>query len=95
VGVCLVVNKISSEADAETVSQFLGLPAFATVPIDDGVRAAERAGAALLDYAPASQAVRAIGRLARRLSEGPPAGRGAPAPDGGVLQTVGPARTGG
>jgi CO dehydrogenase maturation factor len=63
----LVVNKVTSEDDAARVQEFLGVPLIATVPVDEGVRSAERAGVALLDHAPDSAAIRAIELLADKL----------------------------
>jgi CO dehydrogenase maturation factor len=63
----LVVNKATSDADAERVEAFLGVPTIAIVPVDESVRRAERDGLALLDVAPDSPAVRAIERLADAL----------------------------
>jgi CO dehydrogenase maturation factor len=63
----LVVNKATGDDDAERVREFLGIPVIAVVPVDEGVRSAERAGAALLDHAPGSEAVRAIELLADAL----------------------------
>lgn len=64
----LVVNKAETDGDAERVQEFLGVPLIAVVPADEGVRAAERAGVALLDHAPESAAVHAIERLADALA---------------------------
>lgn len=66
----LVVNKVRGADDAARVEGELGVPAVAAIPVDEGVRSAERAGAALLDHAPGSPAVEAIGRLAERLDGG-------------------------
>jgi CO dehydrogenase maturation factor len=66
----LVVNKVDADGDAERVQEFLGVPLIAVVPVDEGVRSAERAGVALLDHAPDSAAVRAIERLADALDVG-------------------------
>jgi CO dehydrogenase maturation factor len=66
----LVLNKATGDDDAQRVQEFLGIPLIAVVPVDEGVRSAERAGAALLDHAPQSQAVRAIERLADALYAG-------------------------
>jgi MinD-like ATPase involved in chromosome partitioning or flagellar assembly len=46
------------------------VPLLGTVPADDAVRAAERAGVALLDAAPDAPATRAIMRLAETLDVG-------------------------
>jgi len=66
----LVVNKVTADADADRVQEFLGVPLLGVVPADDAVRAAERAGVALLDSAPDSPAARAIERLAAELDAG-------------------------
>jgi CO dehydrogenase maturation factor len=63
----LVVNKVGADDDAARVQEFLGVPLIAVVPVDDGVRSAERAGVALLDHAPDSAAIRAIELLADKL----------------------------
>jgi MinD-like ATPase involved in chromosome partitioning or flagellar assembly len=46
----------------------VGLPAVAAIPADEDVRAAERAGIAVLDHAPDGAAVAALERLAGRLA---------------------------
>ncbi len=63
----LVVNKVTADADGERVQAFLGVPLLAMVPVDEGVRSAERAGVALLDLAPHAPAVTAIEQLADAL----------------------------
>jgi CO dehydrogenase maturation factor len=63
----LVVNKATGPSDAQRVEAFLGVPLLATVPVDEGVRRAERAGISLLDSAPDAPAVAAIERLADAL----------------------------
>lgn len=63
----LVVNKVTGPDDVADVERALRLPATGAVPADDGVRAAERLGVAVLDLAPASPAVIAIDRLAARI----------------------------
>ena len=63
----LVVNKVAADDDAERVQEFLDMPLIAAVPADDDVKAAERAGVALLDAAPDSPVVRAIEGLADAL----------------------------
>ncbi|HTN25174.1 MAG TPA: hypothetical protein VL120_14380, partial [Solirubrobacteraceae bacterium] len=65
--ILLVVNKVTGADDADRVGGFLELPVLGTVPVDEGVRRAERAGVAVLDHAPDSAAVAAITRLAARL----------------------------
>ncbi|MGI9098685.1 MAG: P-loop NTPase [Solirubrobacteraceae bacterium] len=66
----LVVNKADDDEEVERVQEFLGVPLIAVVPVDEGVRCAERAGAALLDHAPDSPAVQAIELLADALCAG-------------------------
>jgi len=66
----LIVNKSTGGDDVERVQSFLGVALVAEVPVDEGVRSAERAGAALLDHAPDSAAVVAIERLANHLDAG-------------------------
>ena len=68
--VAVVVNKAAESGDARLVEERLGLPVLACVPRDDALEAAERAGDALLDRAPAAPAARAIERLAERLIDG-------------------------
>ena len=63
----LVVNKVTPEDDPERVREFLDMPLIAVVPADEDVKAAERAGVALLDAAPDSPVVRAIEGLADAL----------------------------
>jgi len=66
----LVVNKAEGEADAVRAQEFLDVPLIAIVPVDEGVRRAERAGIAPLDGAPDSPAIRAIEGLADALDAG-------------------------
>ena len=66
-----IANKVRSPADAEAIDSFCrgrGLELLGTVPHDDAILDADRAGAALLDRAPHSPAVRAIQGLADRLA---------------------------
>lgn len=85
--VSLVVSKATGEGDERAVSDVLRLPVLEVVPADEDVREAERAGVAVLDYAPECAAVRAIERLADRLeaAHGPramPKGAAPPTPCG-------------
>jgi len=66
--VAFVANKVRTAADVERVEQLVGERVRASIPDDEAVRAADRAGAALIDHAPDSPAARAIVRLARDLS---------------------------
>ena len=66
--VALVANKIRDERDLAAVEEFAAqhrLELAGVVPFDDQLSAAERAGAAPLDFDPGSPAVKAIGKLAR------------------------------
>jgi MinD-like ATPase involved in chromosome partitioning or flagellar assembly len=67
VTVSVVANKVSGQADLDLISDRLQAPIFAAVPADDDVLDAEREGAALIDAAPDSPAVRAVERLADNL----------------------------
>ncbi|MDQ6778030.1 MAG: hypothetical protein M3071_17875 [Actinomycetota bacterium] len=67
IGLSLVVNKVTSPADTERVATFLELPVHGAVPVDEGVRAAELEGVALLDFAPDGPAVSAVEQLTDRL----------------------------
>ena len=66
----LVANKITRRSDEQAVADMVREPVFTTVPADEAVAAAERAGVPLLDHAPSSPAALAIERLADRLSSG-------------------------
>jgi len=71
--VALVANKIRDEHDLAAVNEFAaqhGLDVLGSVPFDDRMPAAERAGQAPLDFAPDAAAVAAIDLLAGRLLEG-------------------------
>lgn len=64
---CVVANKVQSKKDERFVARTLREPLVGSVPLSDEVRAAERLGAALVDHAPDSPAIRAISALADRL----------------------------
>ena len=65
--VLLVANKVAGEHDLERIECLVGEPASLAIPADEAVMQAERGGGALLDTAPDSPAVAAIGRLADAL----------------------------
>ena len=67
VTVSLIASKVRGKEDADLVGARVGGPVFATVPIDEEVRVAERSGLAPIDAVPDSSAVRAIEDLADRL----------------------------
>lgn len=65
-----VANKVRNADDAAAIESFCkarGIDLLGTVPHDDAILEADRAGKALLDRAPASAAVRAIEAIADRL----------------------------
>jgi len=65
-----VANKVRNADDAAAIESFCkarGLDLLGTVPHDDAILEADRAGKALLDRAPGSAAVRAIEAIADRL----------------------------
>jgi CO dehydrogenase nickel-insertion accessory protein CooC1 len=55
-----VANKVRRRADVTRIEEFLGVAAAAVVPADAAVRAAEGAGAAVLDVDPAGPVVAAV-----------------------------------
>jgi len=67
VNVGAVANKVSSAHDLKLIGARLDLPLVASVPADEAVRDAERAGAALIDATPAAPAAEAMRQLAGRL----------------------------
>jgi CO dehydrogenase maturation factor len=62
-----VANKTRRDDDAELVAERSGLPVSTSVPLDPELREAEQRGVALVDYAPGSPTVQAIGSLLNRL----------------------------
>ena len=69
--VALVANKIRDDRELAAVEEFAasrGLEIAGVIPFDEKLPAAERAGAAPLDFAPDSRAIAAIGELAPRLA---------------------------
>ena len=69
VRVLAVANKTAGPDDDRTVEQLLGERVVATVPTDDAVIDAERAGLAPIDHDQTSPAVRAIEELATMLED--------------------------
>jgi hypothetical protein len=65
--VLVVANKVVAAADERLVADFVREPVFASIPADPKVGAAERVGAALIEYAAGSPVVQAIASLAPRL----------------------------
>ena len=68
----LVANKVAEPADVGRVEELVGEAVVGSIPADEEVREAERAGAALLDHDPSSPAVRAIERLVDDLARAEP-----------------------
>ncbi len=66
--VVFIANRVQGEDDVRHVEDLIGEPVFASLPADSGVAAAERAGAAPIDHAPASPAIAAIERLSAALA---------------------------
>ena len=65
----LVASKVRSKSDIEMIRAAVPLPLLEAIPYDAAVAEAERNGLAPIDFAPASPAVKAAGRLAQRLIE--------------------------
>ena len=68
--IAFIGNRATSEADVERMEAFAaerGCELVIAIPDDPAVPAADRAASCVLDTAPESEAVRAIGRLADRL----------------------------
>jgi CO dehydrogenase maturation factor len=68
--VAVVANKVRGKSDVARIERFLATSVAAIVPADDSVVSAERNGDALVDRAPDSPAVAAIGVLADLLETG-------------------------
>lgn len=65
-----VANKVRTEEDRETIERFCAARSLvldAVLPYDEAVLGADRAGMSVLDGAPDSEYVRAVGRIADRL----------------------------
>jgi len=67
VEILTIASQTRSRDDARLVERLVGEPVVVAVPHDEAVARAEREGAALIDRAPRSPAVRAIERLADEL----------------------------
>jgi CO dehydrogenase maturation factor len=59
----LVANRVRGEDDVRHVEKLMGETAFASLPFDEDVAAAERLGRAPIDHAPECKSVAAIERL--------------------------------
>lgn len=72
--VLAVANKVRDAGEAGEIEAFasgLGMPIVATVPYDEAVREADRAGAAVIDAAVDGRALRAIDGLLETLLRAP------------------------
>jgi len=68
--VLFVANRVRRADDVTHLERLLGEPVFASIPDDDAVRRAERAGIATIDDAPDCATVAAVAELADRLAAG-------------------------
>ena len=69
--VALIANRVRDEDDVRHVERLVGEPVFASIPVDEGIAAAERIGVAPIDHAPESPTVAAIERLVAALATAP------------------------
>lgn len=67
VAVLFVANRVRGEHDVRRVEELVGEPVRASLPVDEGVAAADHVGAAPIDHAPDSPAIAAIERLVAAL----------------------------
>lgn len=67
--VLFVGNKVSNEQDLQRIEERTGESMLASIPLERAVRDADLEGVALLDVAPDSDAVRAVGILVDRLEK--------------------------
>ena len=65
--VVLVANRVQGHEDADLIEGALGSAVAVAIPEDEAVAQAERAGLAVLDYAPEAPAVRELARLVELL----------------------------
>jgi CO dehydrogenase maturation factor len=66
--VLFVASRIAGDDDVAHVERLLGEPVFASIPDDDAVRKAERAGVATIDHAPDCATVAAVDELVTKLA---------------------------
>ena len=66
--VVVVANKTRDDDDVEAIRAVLGSHELAVIPEDAAIAAADREGAAPIDYAPDAPGVRALVELARTLA---------------------------
>lgn len=70
--VVAIANKVAGGDDVERIGAEVGLRVVGAVPDDASVRAADRAGVALVDHAPDSPAVMAISSIVASMRESTP-----------------------
>ncbi len=67
VDVLMIANKVREAGESELIAERTGREIFAAIPADPAVSGADRAGVALIDHAPSSEAVVAIEALVDKL----------------------------
>ena len=67
--IVFVASKSDGPKATALVEQLIDAPVVASIPVDQGAAEAERTGLGLIDHAPDSPAVVAVGRLLQRLAE--------------------------
>ncbi|MBA3421130.1 MAG: hypothetical protein H0U12_04445 [Thermoleophilaceae bacterium] len=70
--VVVIANRVRGEEDVDAIRAVLGEQELVVVPEEPGIAAADREGAAPIDFAPDSVGVRALVTLAERLGERAP-----------------------
>lgn len=67
--VVVIANRVREEEDVDVIRSVLGEQELIVVPEEPGIAAADREGAAPIDFAPDSVGVRALVDLGERLAE--------------------------
>lgn len=68
--IAIVANKVRDDSELDELQSFAdseSIPVIGVVPFDEAARDADRAGAALVDFAPDSPAVKAIATLLKEV----------------------------
>lgn len=79
----VVANKVRNDQDLAAIKEYcarLDLPIIGSVPFDEAVVEADRAGRALVDFAPTAPAIQALEGIASELLDARPAPAGAAEP---------------
>lgn len=63
----IVANMVAGEDDLAAIREFLGAEPDIVIPVDAGVRGADRVGISPIDHAPDSEAIEILRGLARSL----------------------------